>query len=141
MLVKNPLIYDDAVEKKTLPELRLKENIINAQEMMLISERKMMNRFRYNRNYSKIDLIEYEGNILLLFGFIKRMILDKGINRKSYDFKIYSWLCEAEKGRQFDAKYLTIFKNFLLKYLHTLNLANLFMSSGKSFEQKFNDSF
>ena len=138
-MVKNPNIYDDADEKKALPELRLKENIISAQEMMLISERKMMNSFRYRNKYFKNDLIEFEGNIILLFGFIKRMILDTGIKRNSYDYKVFLLLCEAERGKQFNANYLIIFKNFLLKNLHNINLTNLFMSKGKTFDQKFSE--
>jgi len=134
-------IYDDVKEKKALPELILKQNILNAQDVMLMSERKLMNNYRYTRNYSKQDLIEFEGNILLLFGFIKRMILDIGISKDSNDFKIFMLMCKAENGRQFDAKPLIIFKNFLLKYLHKINITNLFMSKGKSFERELEDEF
>jgi len=134
-------LYDDANDKKTLPELRLKENIISAQESMLISERRLMNNYRYRKQFFKQDLIEFEGNILLLFGFIKRMILDRGLKKSSFDYKLYLLLCEAERGRQFSASNLITFKNFLLKYLHEINITNLFMSKGKKFEEKFNDAF
>jgi hypothetical protein len=132
-------IYDDVKEKKALPELILKQNILNAQDVMLMSERKMMNAFRYRNKYFKNDLIEFEGNIILLFGFIKRMILDTGIKKNSYDYKVFKLLCEAERGRQFNANYLIVFKNFLLKNLHTINITNLFMQKGKSFEQELEE--
>ena len=134
-------IYDDVAEKKALPELILKQNILNAEDIMLMSERKLMNNFRYRRQYFKNDLIEFEGNILLLFGFIKRMILDIGLKKNTMDHKIFLLLNEAERGRQFDANTLITFKNFLLKYLHKINITNLFTSRGKSFEQELNDSF
>lgn len=132
-------IYDDVREKKALPELILKQNILNAQDVMLISERKMMNNFRYRNKFFKNDLIEFEGNIILLFGFIKRMILDTGLKKDSYDYKIFKLICDAERGKQFDAKYLIIFKNFLLKNLHTINITNLFIQKGKSFEQELEE--
>jgi len=134
-------LYDDVKEKKALPELILKQNILNAQDVMLMSERKLMNNFRATGKYFKQDLIEFEGNIVLLFGFIKRMILDIGISKNSSDYKIYLFLVEAEKGRQFNASALIMFKNFLLKYLHKINITNLFMSKGKSFEQEIDDDF
>ena len=134
-------IYDDVREKKALPELILKQNILNAEDVMLMSERKMMNSFRYRNTYFRNDLIEFQGNILLLFGFIKRMILDIGLSKKSIDYQIYLLLYRAERGRQFNAPELITFKNFLLKYLHKINITNLFMSRGKSFEQELADDF
>jgi len=134
-------IYDDVKEKKALPELILKQNILNAQDIMLMSERRMMNNFRSRGIYYKDDLVEFQGNILLLFGFIKRMILDIGFPKNSDDNKIFSSLCIAERGRQFKAPNLIIFKNFLLKYLHKINITNLFMSKGKSFEEELNEDF
>lgn len=134
-------IYDDVKEKKALPELILKQNILNAQDVMLMSERRMMNNFRSRGIYYKDDLIEFQGNILLLFGFIKRMILDIGFSKDSDDFKIFKSLCIAERGKQFKASNLITFKNFLLKYLHKINITNLFMSKGKSFEEELNDDF
>jgi hypothetical protein len=134
-------IYDDVNEKKALPELILKQNILNAQDVMLLSERKMMNSFRFRRKFFRNDLIEFQGNIILLFGFIKRMILDIGLSPASNDYKIYKLLCEAERGKQFDARALIVFKNFLLKHLHSINITNLFMSKGKSFSQELDDDF
>jgi hypothetical protein len=134
-------IYDDVKEKKALPELILKQNILNAQDIMLTSERKLMNGYRYNRRFARQDLIEFEGNIILLFGFIKRMILDKGLKKGSIDHKVFVHLCNAEKGSQYRAEHLIVFKNFLLKYLHEINITNLFMSKGKSFKQELDDDF
>ena len=134
-------IYDDVKEKKALPELILKQNILISQDVMLISERKLMNSYRSTGKFFKQDLIEFEGNIVLLFGFIKRMILDIGLKKGSTDYKIFILLCKAEYGQQFDAKPLITFKNFLLKYLHKINITNLFMQKGKSFEKELEDEF
>lgn len=134
-------IYDDVLEKKALPELILKQNILNAEDSMLISERKLMNNFRSYRKYFRQDLVEFEGNILLLFGFIKRMVLDIGIKKSSPDYQVFVLLCRAERGRQFSAPELITFKNFLLKYLHKINITNLFMPKGKSFVAEVDEDF
>lgn len=140
-------IYDDVNEKKALPELILKQNILNAQDAMLISERKMMNNFRSTRKWYKQDLVEFEGNIILLFGFIKRMMLDQGIAKKdengkpSTDYTIYKLLLQAERGKQFSGNHLVVFKNFLLKYLHKINITNLFTSRGSDFRHEIDSEF
>ena len=53
----NKDLYDDVREKKALPELILKQNILNAQDVMLLSERKVMNSYRFTGKYFKYDLI------------------------------------------------------------------------------------
>ena len=133
-------LYDDVSEKKAIPELILKQNIINAQDSMLLYERNMMNNFRYRNRFYKVDIINFEGSIVLLFGFLKEMIKDSGLKTDN-DKKIYSLLLKAELGKLFSAVVLIHLKNFLIRYLHILNLTNLFISGGKGFKGEIEDDF
>jgi hypothetical protein len=136
---KNTDIYDDAEDQGTLAELRLKENIILAQESMLLSKQKMTNYFRRMRRYDKSDMIVLEGNILLVWDFIQQMVLSKGI--KDSEKKEYDLIKKANKGNQLEGNNLIILVDFIQKKLHEINIANLFMSKGKTFEQKLKDKF
>lgn len=135
-------IFDDVSEKKAIPELILKGNILQAQDKMLISERNMMNNFRasgYKRFYAN-DVIIFSGDIVLLFGFIKQMILDSGLKSEN-DKNTYKRLLELENGVYYGTKSLISFKNFLLKYLHLLNLTNLFVSQGKNWKDEIKGEY
>lgn len=132
-------VYDDVSEKKALPELLLKRNIMEAQENMLVSERKMMHSFRLYRRFYFQQVVAFESDIILLFSFIKAMIIDYGI--KDNDKMVYLALVRSENGQHFNPDKLIVFKNFLLKYLHLLNITNLFQGGGKSFEQKLKEQY
>jgi hypothetical protein len=133
-------LFDDVVEKKALPELVLKQNILNAQDTLLISERVLMNNRRTYGRYFRQDVNIFAGNIVLVFSFIKYMVLDKGLKNEK-DQNVFKKIIQLEKGNDFEVKDLLIFKNFILKYLHLLNLTNLLQTGGKSFKAKFDEEY
>lgn len=131
-------IYDDVVEKKALPELILKANILQAQDNMLITERKMMMNYRLYKKFDRGSVAEYEGALILLFGFIKNMIADKGYKD---DEAFFDDLCRLERGSRFKIMRLLALRDFLLKYLHVINITNLFQTKGKGWLEEVKDEY
>lgn len=131
--------FSESLDKRALPDYNnLKLNIQMAQDGMLKAEKSMMLNYRFTGRFSRNDLIEFEGMILLLFGFLKYMIIEIGFKDKR-DKEIFDLLIKAEYGASFKPKVLLHFKNFLLKYLHRLNLTNLLRSGDKSFDDVLNE--
>lgn len=131
-------VIRDVHEKKALPELILKQNILEAEDLMLMSERKMMLNYRLYKRHARRDVVEFEGNIVLLFGFIKQMIKEKLLKE---DNQVFNELVQLEIGKEFDVTRLFVFKNFLLKYLHSINITNLFQASTKGWEEEIDNEY
>jgi hypothetical protein len=130
-------VYDDVSEKKAIPELILKRDIFEAESAMLLAERVLMNNFRRYGKFFDDDKINFEGNIILLFGFIKYMIIDAKI--KPVDKLTYFKMLRLESGARLPVPDLILLKNFLLSELHVLNLANLFVSNGSGWKKDIED--
>jgi hypothetical protein len=133
-------LYDDVGEKKAIPELILKQNIINAQDSMLLYERQMMSHFRSRGKFYREDIVAFESSLILLFGFLKEMIKDSGLKTEN-DRLVYKIFIRAERGEVFKPDTLLGLKNFLLRYLHLLNITNLIVSRGKGFEAEIEEDF
>lgn len=132
-------VYDDVVEKKAMPELILKANILQAQDLMLNTERKVMTNYRFSGAFFKSDEVEFAGTICLLWGFIKQMVIDYGVSKD--DVAEYKDILLLERGRSFNLFRLIDLKNFLLKYLHLLNITNLFVSKGSSWYKELESEY
>jgi hypothetical protein len=126
-------IYDDVVEKKALPELILKANILMAQDVLLTSERILMTNYRLSGKFGREDIINFEGNLVLLWSFIRQMVEEQGISTENK--KYYSMLLDLEFGKRISrTSDLFYVRNFLMSCLHKINITNLFQSKGKSFD-------
>lgn len=132
-------LYDDVEEKKAIPELILKADILVAQQAVLILERKIMGVYRKYRTYSFSDKADFESALVLLFGYTKNMILDKGVLEK--DKELWSDMLKLEGGASFKLSRLLILKNFLLRQIHRLGLTDLLLKRGKSFDEQLEDEY
>lgn len=137
--VKEELIYDSSVDKKAIPELLLKQAIIISERDMIDAFENMIFHFKMYNRFIFQDVIMFECKILKLFNYIKAMMIDYGISGN--DLETYKLLVRCELGEHFNAKTLIIFKNFLLKYLHLLNITNLFKSQGLPFDIKIKEQY
>lgn len=132
-------LYDDVEEKKAIPELILKADILKAEEAVLLLERRLMNVYRRYRTYSAADKADLEGAMVLLFSYVKDMIEEKGILKDERD--LWDDMLSLERGASFKLSRLLSLKNYLLKNLHRLGITNLLLNRGKSFEQQLNDEY
>lgn len=132
-------ITDDVENKKALPELILKANILQAEDQMLLKERDMMNNYRLFKKFDRHSVSEFEGSIILLFGFIKQMIIDKGYKG---DEVVFKKMIALEHGASFKNPVMLLeLKDFLLKYLHIINITNLFQSKGKAWRDELSEEY
>lgn len=132
-------VYDDVEEKKAIPELILKADILKAEEAILLIERKLMGFYRRYKNVSVGDKADFEAALVLLFSYTKHMVEEKGILKE--DTELWSDMLALERGKSFKLSRLLSLKNFLLKNLHRLGITNLLLARGKSFEQQLNDEY
>jgi hypothetical protein len=139
-LDKNEL-YDDVVEKKAMPELILKQNILIAEDNMLMSKREMLNYYRQNGVYNSELVNRFIGDMILLFDFIRDMIAE--LEKKSRD-KRFHQLEELDNSKCIaisprNIVLLLDLKNYLTASLHKINITNLFQRKGAGFSEKMRD--
>lgn len=128
-------IYDDVVEKKALPELILKGNILEAQDTLLLSKRSLMQNFYTQGRFFNEDIISFKVNLLFLWDFISQMVLDQGI--ETDDKRYFIIISKLQMGKNdIKVKDLIYTSDFLMKCLHKLNITNLFQSKGSDYKSK-----
>lgn len=128
-------INQGIIDKKAIPELRYKFNLFVAQERLIASvETLRTNAVLNNNRYSPIDEARLRSSLATLFMYLKYMILEKDNYLKkerewNIDKQNFMRLNElALRGSKFSTRKYLEMADFLLYWMHELNLTNLLKS-------------
>jgi hypothetical protein len=108
-------------------------------ENMNICEKELMSNYRTHGRYFKEDVIKYESSIILCWNFISQMVIEFGVNDE--DMSKYQNICQLRRGKRFNVPTLLELSLFIYKYLHLLKLSNLFIPTGKNWQEEIEDEY
>ena len=116
-----------------LPEQRFKNDILNAQMMVIEAEQILIRNKRLNNGVANSnDLAEFESRLVSLFSYVK-FLIKQSEKLRPEEQTIFSALIQVEVGRfKPDFFQLQTYKNFLLRKILRLGITNILRSQRRN---------